>query len=153
MPDELELLVKFILAAVGVGGGGYSLYAVLLTQAAKSWLPVSGTITSHSIDVERDSDGDYMYEAKVCYTYEYRGRSHKGKRIAFGFGSWNIKSFVQNAYIDSVARAPSVTVHVNPKNPKMSTILCGIRLFHIANVAFFTVWNVIMYKIIASGSV
>lgn len=153
MSDELEWLIKFVLAAVGIGGVVYSLYAILLTQAAKSWLPVPGTITSHSIDVERDSDGDYMYEAKVCYTYEYRGRSYKGKRIAFGFSSWNVKSFVQNAYIDSVARVPSVTIHVNPKNPKISTILCGIRSFHIANAVFFSVWNIIMYKVITSGSV
>ncbi len=151
MPEEIEFLIKVVFIAIGIGGIIYSFYSALMTRAALSWIPVSGSITSHGIDETRDSDGDYMYEAKVEYIYEYRGRKYSGKRIAFGFGSWNIKWFVQGAYIEVVSRAPYITVYVNPKSPKISCALSGIRSFHLANIIFFTVWNIIVYKALTSG--
>ncbi len=153
MLGELETLIKFACVVIGVGGILYSSYSVLMTQVAKSWVPVSGNITSHGVDETRDSDGDYMYKAKVEYEYEYRGRKYKGNRIAFGFGSWNIKWLVYGAYKEAVARAPVIIVCVNPKNPKISSALSGVRNFHLANITFFTLWNIIVYKVLTSGSI
>lgn len=153
MFEFLESIVTFIFVAVGIGAALYSIRSCLITRSAKTWMQVSGKIISHGIDESRDVDGDYTYEATVEYTYEYRGRRLGGSRIAFGFGSWNIKWLVQGVYRDAVARAPAVTVFVNPKNPKQSCFICGIRSFHIANIVFFSLWNFVLYKALIDGSV
>lgn len=153
MPEEIEFLIKISFLVIGIGGILHAFYSLLMTRAAESWIPVSGRITSHGIEEKRDSDGDYMYKAKVEYLYEYRGRKYKGKRIAFGFGSWNIKWLVQKSYREAISRAPAITVYIDPKNPKISSALSGVRNFHLANITFFTVWNIFIYKIFTSGSI
>lgn len=147
MPEELEQILKLVFVYVGLGGFLYTVYSILMALLSKSWVPVSGTITEHGMNETRDSDGDYMYEAKVQYTYEYRNRPYKGERIAYGFGSWNIKWFVEGAYREVVARAPELTVYVNPRKPKISSALCGVRNFHVATLIFFIVWNLAVLKI------
>lgn len=152
MPEELEFLIKLSFVVVGVGGILYSLYSTLMAKAATSWIPVSGSITSHWID-ENTNDGDYIYEPKVEYIYEYRGRKYIGKRIAFGLSPWNIKWLVQGAYNEATSRAPALTVFVNPRHPKVSSALTGIRSFHVGNIIFFSVWSVIVYKVLTSESI
>lgn len=151
MTDSFLLILKSVFVLVGIGGGVFSLYTLMMSNAAKTWLPVKGAIDSHGFWESRDNDGGWMYEASVTYTYEFRGRKYQGKRIAFGFSSWNIKWLVQGAYRAAIARAPKVIVRVNPRHPTMSSILYGTRSFHVANLLFFIFWNVAIYKIFSSG--
>ncbi|WNO11277.1 DUF3592 domain-containing protein [Teredinibacter sp. KSP-S5-2] len=153
MPESIEFIIKLIFVAVGIVGGLYSLYSILLSQAANSWSTVSGKIEFHGVEESRDSDGDLMYEAKVEYSYEFRGRRYTGKRIGFGLGSWNIKWLVWSAYREATKMAPRATVFVNPRNPKLATLLKGIKSFHVVNVLFFTGWNIVVYKVLTSGSI
>jgi len=152
MPEELEFLIKVIFVIAGIGGALYSIYSIAMTKIACKWVSVEGEITHHEIDESRDSDGDYMYKAKVEYVYEYHRRKYTGKRIAFGFGSWNIRSLVDRAYGEAISNYPKVRVFVNQNSPSTSSILVGIRSFHIANILFFSFWNVVVYMALTSMS-
>ncbi|WP_045856721.1 DUF3592 domain-containing protein [Teredinibacter purpureus] len=153
MPEEFEFLIKALFVVIGIGGALYSAYATIMAKISCGWVPVTGKITSHEMDESRDSDGDSMYKAKVEYAYEYRGRRYNGKRIAFGFSSWNIRSLVSKAYSEAISEYPAVKVYVNGNSPKISSILVGIRSFHIANILFFNFWNIIVYKALTSLSI
>lgn len=148
MSEGSELIFTIVFVGVGIGGVLYSIYSILMAMLTKSWIPVSGVITAHEMDEVTDNDGDYMYEAKVQYTYEYRNRPYKGDRIAFGFESWNIRWLVEGAYREAIARAPEITIYVNPRKPKRSCALCGVRNFHLATLLFFTGWNLVVFKVI-----
>ena len=71
MPEELEFIIKVVFVLVGIGGAVYSIYTAIMAKISRSWVPVVGEIISHEMDESRDSDGDYMYKAKVEYIYKY----------------------------------------------------------------------------------
>lgn len=152
MPEELEFIIKVIFVVVGIGGALYSVYTSIMAKISCNWVPVEGQIIHHEMDESRDNDGDYMYKAKVEYVYEYKHRTYKGKRIAYGFGSWNIRSLVYKAYGDAISSYPKVRVYVNKNSPKVSSILVGIRSFHVANILFFSFWNVVVYMALTNMS-
>lgn len=150
MSEIVDPLIKFIFVLVGTGGWLYSLLVILQSRSALKWKKVTGTINYHGIEEKYDIDGS-SYEVEIEYSYSYRGKKYNGKRVAIGLIGGSLKSIANSVYKMVTKESPTVKVFINPRNPKMSTLLVGFHKFHIINIVFFTAWNIILFTNYGSG--
>ena len=112
----------FLLAGLG------SFYAAVLrpisqVNAAKSWTPITATITSSQIASSSDSDGT-TYRVAIEYSFPFNGRAYFGNQYSFAPGSSSNYSSKQ-AIVAGLPVGAQTTIYANPANPHESVINRG----------------------------
>lgn len=114
--------------------------SLLKSLKAKKWKTVTGKLVDWDMHFCNGGESSNLIINKLKYSYSVSGNDHLSNRVAFGFPS------IMNA--DSVGRqvekvlkdAPEVKVYYNPNKPEQSTLMVGIKQFHIYKLfAFFLV--------------
>lgn len=133
-----EQLIAFCFILFGIGGFLYSLYIALKSYGAKKW-KLSKAFINKSL-IEEDCDGDgCSYKAKVNYTYNYNGKLYKSDKVAFGDFSNSSKYLARKVVKQYIEGFPN-RVYVNPKRPKESVLLVGVKGLHILHILFFSIF-------------
>jgi len=143
--QSYEILILFLFLIAGIGGIIYSLFTMFLSIRAKKWKKTPADILSSHVDVSCDDEGDYNYKAKIRYSYSYRGHRYCSTKIAFGYVGNTIEYFANRVAYKFFPDSPT-TAYLNPKHPKISVLLVGIKYFHFFNLIFFIVFTAIAIK-------
>ncbi len=140
MSKEVEDIFILLFWGIGIGGVVHGVWALLMSVSSSSWPTVIGEIVSSGIDSERDSEGTWMYEARMKYKYKVRGKTYTGKRIGFGLQADSTRWLVSSALKKASRIQPKVKIRYRSSNPNSCTVLTGLQVFHFSNLAFFTAW-------------
>jgi hypothetical protein len=95
----------------------------------QNWVPIPAQLLAAGYETHSGDDSD-TYEAYAHYTYQYRGQSYSGERVALSGGADNIGDYqvdLGNRLSRLSARGEPVTVWVNPEAPRESIIDREIR--------------------------
>ena len=145
MPENIEYLIKLVFFIVGICGIVYSIFNILFSINARAWPKIVGFIDYCDIEEEFDSDGDINYKAVISYSYEYRGIKYTSNRVGYGLLSSNMKFMIDSAYHKAIKNYPKAFIKVNPKKPKIVTLLTGLHTYHIVTLLFFIVFMCVAY--------
>lgn len=148
--DSMESVGRLIWFCLMVWGLFRCLYGIWMSLAARNWRKVSGTIEHHGL-AQFENGRSWTYQAVIEYSYCYRGRSFSADRVAFGLLSMSFKGPVQTAYRKAIRQAPAVVVYVNPRQPRMATLLVGLQSFHLTNLVFILFIAVIFFGQLSHG--
>ena len=143
---EVESIFLLIFQGIGVFGMVSSIVTLFKSVYVVSWPSTIGEIVNGGVEEEFDSDGDVLYQTKIEYRYSINGLTYKSSRVAYGLMAWNVFWLVSGVFSEATKNYPSTRVKYNPKNPGESTLISGVRRFHIANLIFFSVWNWLVFK-------
>ena len=128
----------------------------LKAHHSKTWDVVSCTIERSSIDEERDSEGDLLFEAKIGYHYVYRGEQFSGDKIYFGYSGSSEKED-SSLLVSAFPKGQEFRAYINPKNPKDAVLIPGIKQFALIRVwggfgfAFMGFWFLVMWYLFTGG--
>ena len=133
-PNKIGTAVKVIFLFVGAGFifGGFLLYQ-MGTETLK-WPTANGKITSSALGGGRSSRGpstssshSASYGANILYEFSVKGQKYFGVRVSYGDSSSSFKGHGQDV-VDRYPVDRTVTVHYNPKNPKIAVLETGAPL-------------------------
>lgn len=146
----MDELVRFILVGFGVFGMLHGCYSMLMSYRARDWDLVAGYIDEDDFYVSKDDEAEWFH-ALVRYHYKYKNITYKGKRIAFGFAHSTLEGLVLKPYLEVTRLKPVTPVFVNPKKPKVATLLVGLKPFHWYQLAAFTAYNVFVHYLVLNA--
>jgi hypothetical protein len=135
---SIEKIAGLVLFIVGIGGVLDSLYLMLKSWGAKKWKLTHAIINRSTIEEDCDEDG-CSYVAKINYSYDYNGKHYKSDRIAFGYDVKSLKMIAKRMVQKYNPNLPSM-VYVNPKSPKESVLLVGIKGFHFVGIVLSSIF-------------
>jgi len=95
----------------------------------RAWQPTDGRLIEAGYSTSQGDDSD-TYKAYASYTYRWGGETHNGSRVAISSGADNIGDYQQrlgNRLSAAMARGETVTVWVDPEEPRQSIIDRTIR--------------------------
>ncbi len=93
-------------------------------------------------EMYNDPDGDLSIE-KFVYSYKVNDTEYKSTNIGFGVPR---KSGYSEAALNQVLiNAPEVVVYFNPRNPQVSTLIVGLKQYHLVNLFLFFLGIVCIY--------
>jgi hypothetical protein len=138
---EFEKLIAFGFILFGLGGVLYSLLMMLKSVGAKKWILSKAHINNALIDEDCDEDG-CTYEAKVNFSYNYKSINYNSDKVAFGYFS-NSFEFLAKRLIKHYIPGYPTKVYVNPRRPQQAVLIVGIKGFHLFNIIFFSVFNLL----------
>ncbi len=105
----------------------------------RSWQPTPATLISAGYTTSRGETD--TWEAYAEYSYEFDGQVYVGNRVAIGSGSDNVGSYQRdmgNRLSGALSRGETITVWVDPNNPRDSIIDRDIR------------WAMVAFRLIAA---
>lgn len=136
MADFKELLALFLISAVPIVWGLYTLYFGL---ASRHWPITQGKIIRSKISkteyvdptIVRLISGKYhgvlfAYNPDIRFEYNVNGNEYIGDRIKFGFGESTITAEGSKKKVNSLKAGTSVSVHYQPSNSQKSVLIPGI---------------------------
>ena len=83
------------------------------------------------------SEGTDLVVNKLEYSYLVSGNRYHSKRVGFGF-PWLMPSMFVSRTIEKVLeRAPESTIYYGPKSPGHSTLVVGIKSFHVIKISIY----------------
>ena len=142
---DADLLVRLFSLVFIIIGFGTLIYVERMRrqqQKSLSWRPTQGRILSSEVKKEylrsgsgrgpgtSGTTGDItIYRPRVEYSYEYHGTSYQSKRIITVDINWPKKE--AEAVVSCYPGEASVTVWVNPENPRQAVLERGIRNYKI----------------------
>jgi hypothetical protein len=134
------MLFALPFAAVGAGSGVWLVKGIVDHHRMQRWQETPATIVWTKLESHSDSDGT-THKATAEYTYQYRGRSYTGRRVALGSGSDNVGSFQEDAHRQLTERRRSgrpFRCYVNPDDPSDAILFRDLRTEMIVFKAGFT---------------
>ena len=144
MGKVFAVLFFGVFAAAGLGFFGFMAVPMVGDwYSARSWEPVTATLVSHELKVNRSDDSD-TYRAQARYHYDYFGQRYTSDRVGFSVGSDNIGSYhedMNDRLRQVMAAGGQFEIWVNPDNPAESVIDRGLRVgllfFHLIFLLIF----------------
>ncbi|MCX7553190.1 hypothetical protein OS175_04825 [Marinicella sp. S1101] len=121
-----------------------------MSYRARDWDLVAGYIDEDDFYVSKDDEEEWFH-ALVRYHYKYKNITYKSKRIAFGFAHSTLEGLVLKPYLEVTRLKPVAPVFVNPKNPKVATLLVGLKSFHFYQLAAFAVYNAFVHYLVLNA--
>jgi len=101
---------------------------------AASWETVKGKIENWDMHYSADGEGTNLVINKLQYSYSVSENEYLSDRVGFGF-PWFMDSFFVGSTIEkALESAPKLKVYYNPKSHRESTIIVGLRAFHIFKI-------------------
>jgi hypothetical protein len=122
--DVVEIIIPLVIVAFVFGVFNTVFVAILFftqrqVRTISKWPSVRGTVLSSRVELRESGEGGVMEHPAVVYSYEVKGETYKGERIAPG------PSLSGSGAKQVVARYPAgnqVNVYYNPKDPSDSVL-------------------------------
>ena len=115
----------------------YALFNLYQSVQATFWPNTEGEIINVGISEERDSDGDLFFSTQVRYRYTVENITYQSTRVAYGLDSWAFYWLVSGAFKEAVKLYPNAVVKYDPQSPNESTLVTGVKRFHIASLLLY----------------
>ena len=115
----------------------YSVFSLYQSLQASFWPHAEGEIINAGISEDRDSEGDLFFSTHIRYRYTVDNVTYQSTRVAYGLDSWALYWLVSGAFKEAVKHYPDAAVKYNPQFPNESTLVAGIKRFHIASLFLY----------------
>ena len=127
------MVLKLIFGVVGI------LFLLELTNLIKSLVAINWKITPGKIqnwDMHYSNDGEStnLVVNNLEYSYSVSGVDYISKRIAFGFPAIMEALYVGKGMERMLSDAPNLSVYYDVKKPKESSLMVGLKLFHLIKI-------------------
>ncbi|MEO1202096.1 MAG: DUF3592 domain-containing protein [Pseudomonadota bacterium] len=119
-------MTLFALPFFGVGVFMLYLVGAMLLDASRvsGWIPTEATLVAAGYETHAGDDSN-TYEAYATYRYQYDFASYTGNRVSLSGGGDNLGDHQQELgrrLAASMARNESITVYVNPDDPREAIV-------------------------------
>jgi len=101
---------------------------------SKTWQQTSGNLCKWNIRTEQVGDDTTLHVDEFKYTYAVNGVDYESNVIGYGFPNGMSVIYTQKTLDEVLKDSPSLKVFYNPKNPKYSVLIAGIRIYHASKV-------------------
>ncbi len=121
----------------------FNLYKSLI---AKSWKSATGKIQNWDRPYSDAGDSNNFQINRLRYTYSVSENEYISKRVGFGFPG-GINAVYVGGLIKSVLQsAPELKVYYDPSSPDQSTLVVGLRFFHLFKLFLYGFLLVFTYS-------
>jgi len=139
-------MTYYILSAVIVIFLLYETFNLISSIIAMSWKKVSGKIENWDMYFNTHSEGTDLIVNRLEYSYLVSGKRYDSTRVGFGFPWITPSMFVSGTIEKVLERAPELTVYYSPKLPRNSTLVVGIKSFHVIKIFIYGVILTVFLK-------
>ena len=136
MNKSLDPIILLIFYLIAYGGLIKTLFDLYVNGLAKNWPQVEVTILNSDIEELQQSNESSSYVVNVHYSYQYKGHNYRSTRIAFGYWSNQLLKAAL-VLLRKFETGKTVKAYINPKKPRISVLIAGVRYFHLLNTGFF----------------
>ena len=112
----------------------FEIINLIKSIVAINWKMASGKIRNWDMHYSDDGDSTNLVVNNLDYSYSVAGIDYTSKRIAFGFPTIMEALYVGNEFERVLSDAPSLMVYYDAKNPKVSVLMVGIKVFHLFKI-------------------
>ena len=131
-----QMVLKLIFGVVGI------LFLLELVNLIKSvlainWKATVGKIQNWDMHYSDNGDSTNLVVNNLEYSYSVSGIDYISKRIAFGFPMIMEALYVGKDMERILSDAPNLNVYYDAKKPKESSLMVGLKLFHLFKIFAF----------------
>ena len=123
----------------GVVGILFLLELINLSKSvlAMNWKVTQGKIENWDMHYSNDGESTNLIVNNLEYSYSVSGTDYLSKRIAFGFPVIMDALYIGNDIEKVLSKAPHLSVYYDIKKPKVSTLVVGLKTFHLFKLFAF----------------
>ncbi len=130
------MVLKLLFGVVGI------VFLIELTSLIKSvlatkWKVIPGKIQNWDVHYSNSGDSTNLIANNLEYSYSVAGIDYLSKRIAFGFPTVMDAMYIGKEIEGVLSDAPNLNVYYDAKNPKKSSLMVGVKLFHLFKIFVF----------------